>query len=490
MTTTLDRPAAIAAATRRPHRALAPALIGLLGFLIPAVGIGIPSVWYDEAATITATTRSWPQLWAMLGNVDAVHGLYYFVMHVVFDVFGYSPVMLRIPSAIAIGAAAALVVILARHLGREHYAVLAGLVFVILPRVTWAGTEGRSYALTALAAVALTLVFVLARRSPGRRLWVLYGVLAVLSVVLFIYLALIVLAHAVTVLVTTRRRAFFVAAGLAGVVTLPFALATIAQSGQVAWIDPIGSGTIRQVVRSQWFYGSDHFAIVAWALIALGVVMAVRQRRSLALVLPLLVVPTLALVVVSLVSSPIYQPRYLTMTTPFAALAIAAGLAFIPWRKARFIALGLLVVLAVPQVLFQHSPESKENSSWSQVADLIAHERELAGESSTTAIVYGGVQRHPSATARVIAYSYPDTFAGTIDLTLQTPAAETAQLWETHEPIALSLSGLSTADVTYLITSVARDQRPETSIAMQSAGWHLVESWEFTSVHVLKYKRD
>ena len=71
-----------------------------------------------------------------------------------------------------------------------------------------------------------------------------------------------------------------------------------------------------------------------------------------------------------------------------------------------------------------------------------------------------------------------------------TPAAETAQLWETRDPIGLSLSGLATADVTYLVTSVARDQRPETTFAMESAGWHVTETWEFTSVHVLRHERD
>ena len=64
------------------------------------------------------------------------------------------------------------------------------------------------------------------------------------------------------------------------------------------------------------------------------------------------------------------------------------------------------------------------------------------------------------------------------------------QLWETRDPIGLSLSGLATADVTYLVTSVARDQRPETTFAMESAGWHVTETWEFTSVHVLRYERD
>ena len=40
-----------------------------------------PSLWFDEAATISASTRTVPELWRMLGNIDTVHGLYYLVMH-------------------------------------------------------------------------------------------------------------------------------------------------------------------------------------------------------------------------------------------------------------------------------------------------------------------------------------------------------------------------------------------------------------------------
>ena len=143
----------------------APLAIGLLGLVISLIGITVPSVWYDEAASIISATRSWPQLWDEVGSVDAVHALYYALLHVIFDVFGYSPLTLRVPSAIAVGAAAALLVVLVRRFslpgdGQNRLAVLAGVVFCLLPRTTWMGTEGRTYALSATLAILLTLVLV------------------------------------------------------------------------------------------------------------------------------------------------------------------------------------------------------------------------------------------------------------------------------------------------------------------------------------------
>ncbi|CAN5285552.1 glycosyltransferase family 39 protein [soil metagenome] len=499
MTTTLAPPVVIPAARLR-HRALAPLLVGALGFIISIAGIGIPSIWYDEAATISSVTRSWPQLWAELGNVDAVHGLYYALIHILFDVVGYSPIALRMPSAIAIGVAAALVVVLGRQLSRSHLGVIAGLVFVLLPRVTWAGTEGRSYAITALLAVALTVVFIKAQTSHRRRWWFGYSALAALSGALFLYLALVVLAHGATILWRLARRdrmavhsarRWSLAAVAAAIVTTPLAVEIISQSGQVSWIEPIGAQTAGQVFRTQWFYDSSPFAFLAWLLIAAGVIDLLRRRDRvlLATVLTALVLPTLALVVISVVHTPLYQPRYLTMCTPFVAVAIAAGIVALRSRIAAASVLALIVVLAIPQIVSQRLPESKENASWSQIADLVAHERALDGPGVTTAFIYGNVQRHPGATSRVIAYSYPAAFENSIDVTLATPAAETGQLWETRTPIAQSTGRLFDADVAYLITSNARDLRGETIAALAPLGWGVVDQWDFTSAHVLKFER-
>lgn len=64
------------------RRILDPLIVAVLATTISLTGAARPSFWYDEAATISAAySRSLGQLWQMLGNVDAVHGLYYLLMH-------------------------------------------------------------------------------------------------------------------------------------------------------------------------------------------------------------------------------------------------------------------------------------------------------------------------------------------------------------------------------------------------------------------------
>jgi mannosyltransferase len=503
MSAVLDAARVLARPARRirARSFVAPGLIGLLGLAVSLVGIGTPSIWYDEAASIISATRSWPQLGAMIGNVDLVHAAYYALLHVVFDVVGYSPVSLRAPSAVAIGVAAALTVVLGRVLDRPRLGVIGGLVFCLLPRVTWAGTEGRSYAATAALAVLLTIVLVLASRAQRRSLWVLYAALVVICCVVFVYVALVVVAHAVTMawwFASSRSHAWPPAArwarwtALATAIVIPFGVGVVAQSGQLHWLDAPDVSTLRQVFVGQWFYTSTPFAVAGWALLAVGAFLLVRRPRGLSpasVLLPALVLPTVALLVVSATFTPIYTPRYLTMCTPFVALVIAAAIDRMRPRPLVPVALLVLAALALPQIVAQRQPEAKEHASWAEVADLIASERALDGPGSTTAIVYGSVQRHPIATSRVMAYAYPDAFAGTIDVTLGTPAAETAQLWETRIPLMDGLPRLATADVVYLITSTSRDARPATTDTLRTAGWHVAEEWNLTSVNVLRYER-
>ena len=92
-----------AAASRRPswHRRpdwLVLAVPALAALVVGGYRLGAPSLWRDEAYTISAAHRSVGQIFALLGHVDAVHGPYYLGMHFVVSLLGTSAVALRLPS--------------------------------------------------------------------------------------------------------------------------------------------------------------------------------------------------------------------------------------------------------------------------------------------------------------------------------------------------------------------------------------------------------
>lgn len=494
----------------------------------------MPSLWYDEVATVVSATRSWPELWRMLGTVDAVHALYYAGMHFWFELVGYSPVTLRLPSAVATGLAAGGLVVLGRLLGGRRLGVLAGLAMSVFPRVTWMGTEGRSYALGTALAVALTLVFVAACRRASRPFreralwWAGYAVLAAVAASVFIYLALLVLAHGFTVLhayaaervaVLRMRRqtaperaqatarwllGWSLSASVAGLVSIPFALVVIGQSGQVQWIDPISSRTFHGVFVTQLFYKNYPFTWTAWALVALGlVVLATRRSRRASVMaaplrsaptlaqvaIPFAVVPTVALIVASVVIEPLYSPRYLTFTAPAVALILAAGVAGLARRRIIALVMACLVVLSLPQIVAQRMPEAKQESSWAEVAELIASERAEQPLGLAEAVIFGPVRRHPTATSRVLMYAYPHAYEGLDDFALKTPAAESGRLWEERYRVRDRLDELDGVDVVWLVTSNKQDWRPGITERLEPLGFTLDEQWNPTNVYVLRYVR-
>ena len=115
------------------------------------------SMGNDEVATRWAALLSLHQLARLLRHVDAVHGLYYLVMHGWMAV-GTSPAVLRIPSVIAMVVAVALTVIIGRRLTGSGWAGLfAGLIVALTPTISYYAQTARSYALVFACVLGSTL---------------------------------------------------------------------------------------------------------------------------------------------------------------------------------------------------------------------------------------------------------------------------------------------------------------------------------------------
>jgi mannosyltransferase len=138
--------------------------------------IGGPQLWRDELASWSAASRTLPQLWAMLHNIDAVLGIYYLGLHLWMAVFGASATAMRLPSVIAMAAAAAVVALIGRRLGGRLAGLASGLVFAVIPSVSRFGQEARPYAFAMFFAALATLLFLRAMERPGWSRWLVYAV--------------------------------------------------------------------------------------------------------------------------------------------------------------------------------------------------------------------------------------------------------------------------------------------------------------------------
>ncbi|MEK6344791.1 MAG: glycosyltransferase family 39 protein, partial [Curtobacterium sp.] len=472
--------------------ALGPVLVGLVAFLVAVIGSWVPSVWYDEAATVTSATRSWAALGREVQHVDLVHASYYALMHVWFGLVGYTPFTLRLPSAIAVGVTAALVVILGRRLAGARLGIIAGLLFAILPRVTWMGAEGRSFAIgTLLATLSTLLLLVAVDRTAAKRhgwiWWAVYGAVSLLGCAVFLYLILVPIGHFLTLLALRRIRheaspvplaAWGVTTAVVLIGAVPLAVLSSAQSAQISWIRHISAHTVEEFLVTQFSYENTGFAVLLWVLAGCGLVAAVtveRLRPVLAVAVPWVFVPTLALIAASVVTHPLYSPRYVAFAAPAAALLMAVPLAAVPrrWcRPAAVVVVLLAVGLSAPSWAAQRTVTAKDDSAWNQVAALVQRQRLGEPDGARDAVLFGPVQRHPKATSRIIADTYPAAFAGLHDPLLIEPAGAGDGLWETQQPLRDAGRAVGDATTVWLVTATKPDDRATAAASLRPAGFH------------------
>ena len=128
--------------------------------------INVPILWRDELASWSAAWATPPQLWAMAHNVDAVLGLYYLGLHLWMAVFGDSSAAMRLPSALAMTGAAAVVALTGKRLGGTRVGLISGLIFAVVPSVSRYAQEARPYAFATLFASLATLLLLRGYGTP------------------------------------------------------------------------------------------------------------------------------------------------------------------------------------------------------------------------------------------------------------------------------------------------------------------------------------
>ncbi len=319
---------------------LVPAVVTLLAGLYE---IQRPSFSRDETATVAAVHRSFPQLVRMLGTVDVVHGAYYALIWVVARVGGSGEFAVRLPSAVALAVAAALVTALGGRLVSCWAGLAAGLAFAVLPPVSWFAESAREGAFVAMLATLASYCLVRALQAEAARgRWLIgYGATLAALGLANLFGLLLVVAHAVTLACLRGRYrvdrglvAGWLAAAVAAVIVVsPVAVVGYGQLGQIHWLK---SPRLSSLLSVQRIIGPPVLFLLTVAVCLAGVAVSVAAGRSrlprnwpaglVALCLPWLILPPAILLTVSLVH-PVYTFRYIVYCIPAAALLIGAAVA-------------------------------------------------------------------------------------------------------------------------------------------------------------------
>ncbi|MFJ3199538.1 hypothetical protein [Streptomyces sp. NPDC086989] len=267
-------------------------------------------MWRDESVTWQVAHRPLGGTAELLGQVDAVHGLYYLLMHAVFQAWDGGLWALRLPSVAATALAAAGVAAIAHRLAGERAALCSGVVYAVLPPVQMYAQEGRSYALVAAAVVWATYLML-------RERWAAYTAVLLLGCWLHEFAALALLAHAVT---ARRSRGWRWSAAVVVLLLLPLAAVSVRQAErQLGWLGRPG--------WQDW---------AAYGVLAAAVLLLARgpaaPRELVRVAVPLALLPPGLLMAISLVH-PWYVDRYVLYA--LAGLALLAGTRLAAARRRR-----------------------------------------------------------------------------------------------------------------------------------------------------------
>ncbi len=450
---------------------------GVVMFAVGLWGIDRGGMWRDEAVTFQVARRSLPQIWQLLHSVDAVHGLYYLLMHPVLAVHS-GEVALRLPSLCAAAVTASLVAALGVRLARPRVGLWAGLLYAVTPMVGHFAQEGRSYALVAAGGAGGTLLFVRAvgGRPTGRGVgvgcgsagagyavprapkgapvgvsaqfpaplkatgWGVYGGVVGCTVLLHEMAVFVLLAHGCALLLArVPRRVWWGwgrAAGGVLLVLVPLGLVSSGQAGQVAWLEPPGGGAVEGLVRA--FAGPTLPVLGPYLLLivlALCAPLARRGELSLpAVALPLLLVPPATLLAVSR-HWPLFDDRYVLYALAGAPLLAAAGAdrlagaAVRLWgRRTRHVdayAVPCLGVVGVALVFVAQLPVLRADRDPERRPDNLA----AVSAAAARRLDHGDPVLFLPALARRAAVAYPKGFRGAADIALREPGPVSGTLY-------------------------------------------------------------
>lgn len=446
---------------------LAPAALMLV---VGLVGLDRGSMWRDEAASLVAARRDLADLWSMLAHVESVHAVYYTFLHgwLQLDPAG-GVVWARVPSVLAMTLVTGLVGLLGARLASVRVGVLAGLLLVVNPSVSFYAQEARSTALVAALALLTTWLLLQAvERRP--RWWLAYGAGCVLLVGLNLLAVLVPLAHAATLLWWRRPRGdlllWVVAVAPAGVLVAALAVLTGPQQLLIGWIPRPGLGSVKELARL--LLGADaSVVVVAGLLTLLGALPTVHPaaRRALrtllwplrdrlqAVAVPLLVLPPVALILASFVQ-PVFVPRYVFPSAAGAALLGAVGIERLGHLLAtragvlggRHAAVALPVVLVVLLAAGDLGSQRSERTPESRPDDLAA----------AAAVVAAGAQPGDGLlfvpdNRRLVAQVYPDAFASVNDLALAETPEQTRNLTGRPFPVGRVLANLGASSRVWVV---------------------------------------
>lgn len=327
--------------------------------LLASATISKFSIWFDEAFGSYLIRFDFAALTRYTAN-DVHPPLYYWLLKVWSLFFGNTEIGLRSMSVFFGAVTIIFAFLLVLRLFGRRAAYVSMLLLVLSPMFIRYGQEARMYTLLTAIIVSATYVLTYAVETKKRVVWIIYGVLIALGMLIQYFAALAWVSHLAWLYLRARKKgdsfkkslsrlfnrnvitAYIVAVGLF-CFWLPFlVIQFLTIQGHGFWIKPVTITTIPDFLTSVLLF-SDSTGAVSWlalafyALLGLFIYLAVKLLKSLPddkrsyylLFICMIVIPPAILLIMSMPPlRPAFVDRYLMMSAIFIPLFIGVTLAF------------------------------------------------------------------------------------------------------------------------------------------------------------------
>jgi hypothetical protein len=324
----------------------------LLALFVRLYHLGNQSLWLDEGSTWQTIQQGWGVLLADLLRPVSAYPLYHLLLKSWVALAGDSEWALRFPSALA-GAGAVVALYFAAlevqrpTTGSSRFPVAAGVLLLVAPFAIWYAQEAKVYSLLLLVATLLLWSLLRALRLRTWQAWLCFACMAGVSIVVHRLAVLLLVASAAAWLwesAAGRRTAqqrtwsrpmvagvlalLLVSVGV--VVAMVYGLGSeLASTGAyipaqpllALWLTFVNFSLHRQPGEVAWWWLLPWAVLALWGL-ALLFAGAARGERGTRVLLCFLLVP-LALFLLQLAFTHLYQTRYLMLIYPAWVLLLA-----------------------------------------------------------------------------------------------------------------------------------------------------------------------
>lgn len=363
---------------------------GAAATLVCLVGAARPAWSGDEAATVVILRRSGAEFWRAVGGDPAI-GPYYVLLKPM-ALLSMGHMWLRLPSALAIGLASAVLAVHVHRMLGAGRAAAAVAALLVMPAVSRYGQDARPYALATLAVVTAVWSFWGFLRTGAARWGIglvcaltFGGLMHAYTLLIAVPLLIVAAAHPGRSGWRDLLRTGLVVVGV-GVVLAPYLLLLATRGVGHPDPPPVGLASVAEAVgRLPVALLRPPLAPTTWAAILLagaaGMVVLLRRDRlpdrgpALLVVTWLVAPPLLMILGQAVLETPGLVARYWTFCLPALAIAVSEALLVGHVRWIAVLSLGAICVVGLPTQLVFRGVDGHQGERWVRLPAALDRQR-------------------------------------------------------------------------------------------------------------------